>query len=109
MSPDAILTVDAKASCCELRSLALIKYTFGRRPKESERPPRVAAPSRITQNLRRKGKLMARRTFKIIGLASSLLVVALGASSQMQAQSNTPYPSMAALDQYLMDRNAEIA
>jgi hypothetical protein len=52
---------------------------------------------------------MARRTFKIIGLASSLLVVALGASSQMQAQSNTPYPSMAPLDQYLMDRDAEIA
>jgi hypothetical protein len=53
---------------------------------------------------------MARRTFKIIGLASSVLAVALGASSQMRAQSQTPYPSMAALNQYLMpDRNAEIA
>ena len=62
-----------------------------------------------SHNLRRKGKFMARRTFKILGLASSLLVVALGASSQMQAQSNTPYPSMAPLDQYLMDRDAEIA
>src|SRR5271169_1457381 len=62
-----------------------------------------------SHNLRRKGKLMARRTFKILGLASSLLVVALGASSQMQAQSNPPYPSMAPLDQYLMDRDAEIA
>ena len=39
-----------------------------------------------------------------------MLVVALGAISQMQAQSKTPYPSMAPLDQYLMpDRNAEIA
>ena len=39
-----------------------------------------------------------------------MLVLALGAISQMQAQSKTPYPSMAALDQYLMpDRNAEIA
>lgn len=38
-----------------------------------------------------------------------MLVVALGAIS-MQAQSKTPYPSMAALDRYLMpDRNAEIA
>jgi hypothetical protein len=52
---------------------------------------------------------MGRRTFKIIGLASSLLAVALGASVQLQAQSKTPYPSMAALNQYLMlDRNAEI-
>jgi hypothetical protein len=63
-----------------------------------------------SQNPRRKGKLMSRRTFRIIGLASSVLVVALGASSQMQAQSKTPYPSMAPLDQYLIgDRNAEIA
>jgi hypothetical protein len=39
-----------------------------------------------------------------------VLVVALGAISQMEAQSKNPYPSMAALDQYLMpDRNAEIA
>jgi hypothetical protein len=41
-------------------------------------------------------------------LASSVLVVALAALSQ--AQSKTPYPCMAPLDQYLMaDRNAEIA
>jgi len=30
MSPEAVLTVDTKASCCVLRSLALIKYTFRR-------------------------------------------------------------------------------
>ena len=53
---------------------------------------------------------MGRRTFKIIGLASSLLAVALGGSSLLQAQSKTSYPNMAALTQYLMpDRNAEIA
>jgi hypothetical protein len=53
---------------------------------------------------------MGGSTFKITGLASSVLVVALGASSQMLAQSKTPYPSMAPLDQYLIaDRNAEIA
>jgi hypothetical protein len=51
---------------------------------------------------------MGRRTLKIIALASSVLVVALAALSQ--AQSTTPYRSMAPLDQYLMaDRNAEIA
>jgi hypothetical protein len=53
---------------------------------------------------------MGRRTRQIIGIAGSVLVVALGASSPMQAQSQTPYPSMAALNQYLIpDRNAEIA
>jgi hypothetical protein len=53
---------------------------------------------------------MGRRTRKTVGLASSVLVVALGAIPQMEAQSQIPYPSMAALDRYLMpDRNAEIA
>jgi len=53
---------------------------------------------------------MDRRTLKIVAFGSSVLVVALGAVSQMQAQSKTLYPSMAPLDQYLMpDRNAEIA
>ena len=53
---------------------------------------------------------MGRGTSKIIGLASSVLAVALGASSQMQAQSKPPYSSMATLSEYLMpDRNAEIA
>ena len=51
---------------------------------------------------------MGRRTLTIIALASSVLVVALAALSQ--AQSKTPYPSMAPLDQYLIaDQNAEIA
>jgi hypothetical protein len=53
---------------------------------------------------------VGRRTFRIIGFASSLLAVALGASLPLQAQSKTSYPSMAAPSQYLMpDRNAEIA
>jgi hypothetical protein len=53
---------------------------------------------------------MSRRTCKIIGLASCVLAAGLGVSSQMQAQSKTPYPSMAPLSEYLMpDRNAEIA
>src|ERR1700729_99574 len=53
---------------------------------------------------------MEQKTLKRIALAGSVLVLALAAISQMQAQSKTPYPDMAALDQYLMpDRNAEIA
>src|SRR6202451_4358600 len=53
---------------------------------------------------------MEQKTLKRIALGSSVLVLALGAISQMEAQSNTPYPNMAAPNQYLMpDRNAEIA
>ena len=53
---------------------------------------------------------MGQRKLKIIALGSSVLVVALSAISQMQAQSKTSYPTMAALDRYIMpDRNAEIA
>ena len=55
---------------------------------------------------------MDQRTLKlkIIALGSLVLVVALGAISQLRAQSKTPYPDMAPLEQYLMpDRNAEIA
>jgi len=53
---------------------------------------------------------MGQRRRRIIALGSTVLVAALAAAGQMQAQSKTPYPSMAPLDQYLMpDRNAEIA
>jgi hypothetical protein len=53
---------------------------------------------------------MRQRTLKLVALGIPALAVALGAIAQVQAQSKTPYPSMAALDQYLMpDRNAEIA
>src|ERR1700683_2548425 len=53
---------------------------------------------------------MDRKIRKVTALGSSVLVIALGAISQMQAQYKNPYPSMAPLNQYLMkDRNAEIA
>src|SRR5262249_35196613 len=53
---------------------------------------------------------MNRKTFKKIALTSLALVAALGLAWQAQAQdAKTPYPSMAPLEQYLMDRNAEIA
>ncbi len=47
---------------------------------------------------------------KTIEVAIFALAVVLGAWWQAQAQDpKTPYPSMVALDQYLMERNAEIA
>jgi len=52
---------------------------------------------------------MGRRTLKAIAFGSFLLIIAMSAASQVQAQSQTPYPSMASLDQYLMERDAEIA
>jgi len=46
----------------------------------------------------------------MIALRSFALVVVLGAAWQAQAQdAKAPYPSMAPLDLYLMERNAEIA
>ena len=52
---------------------------------------------------------MCERTLTVIAFAISMLAAAQGAVLQMQAQSKTLYPSMAPLDQYLMDRDAEIA
>ncbi|MGH9759754.1 MAG: hypothetical protein ACREDR_36650, partial [Blastocatellia bacterium] len=52
---------------------------------------------------------MRRKVLRTLALSFALFVV-LAAVSKAQAQENkTPYPSMAQLDQYLMDRNAEIA
>lgn len=53
---------------------------------------------------------MRRKGFRALGVRSLALVVVLGAAWKGQAQDNkTPYPSMAPLDQYLMERNDEIA
>ena len=53
---------------------------------------------------------MQRKILRTIALASFALVVGLGAAGQSQAQDvKAPYPSMAPLDQYLMERNTEIA
>jgi len=53
---------------------------------------------------------MNRKTVKAIALGAFALVIVLGARRPAQAQNaKAPYPSMAPLDQYLMDRNAEIA
>ena len=53
---------------------------------------------------------MLRKILSTIALGSFPLVVMLGATGQVQAQdAQTPYPSMAPFDQYLMERNAEIA
>ena len=53
---------------------------------------------------------MNRKIAKTFALGSYVMVVVLGVWSHAQAQdAKTPYPSMAPLDQYLMERNAEIA
>jgi len=53
---------------------------------------------------------MQRKALRTIALRSFAPVVVLAAAWQVQAQdANAPYPSMAPLDQYLMERNAEIA
>jgi hypothetical protein len=53
---------------------------------------------------------MTRTKFIMITSLILGLIAALGSPKQTPAQDNkTPYPSMAPLDQYLMDRNAEIA
>jgi hypothetical protein len=53
---------------------------------------------------------MQRKILRMIALRSFALVVVLGAAWQAQAQdAKAPYPSMAPLDLYLMERNAEIA
>lgn len=52
---------------------------------------------------------MKRKALGTIALSSAALVVMLAAVRQAQAQdAKAPYPSMAPLDQYLMERNAEI-
>src|SRR5260370_3480283 len=53
---------------------------------------------------------MNRKMVKTIALESVVLVVGVSGPWQVRAQDNkTPYPSMAPLAQYLMERNAEIA
>src|ERR1700724_1752931 len=52
---------------------------------------------------------MKRKALRAIALRSFALVVVVAAAWQAQAQdTKTPYPNMAPLDQYLMDRDAEI-
>jgi hypothetical protein len=53
---------------------------------------------------------MNTKKFAVVAFLIVALILAFGAPWQMQAQENkTPYPNMAPLDQYLMDRDAEIA
>jgi len=57
-----------------------------------------------------KSMKMKRKAPRTIALRGFALLVVLAAAWQAQAQdAKTPYPSMAPLEQYLMERNAEIA
>src|SRR5258708_11191546 len=52
---------------------------------------------------------MKRKALRTIALTSFALVLVLAAEWRAQAQdAKAPYPSMAPLDQYLMERKAEI-
>jgi hypothetical protein len=54
---------------------------------------------------------MKPNTLRMLGLIRSLaMIVVLGSTGQAQSEgAKSPYPSIAPLDQYLMERNAEIA
>jgi len=53
---------------------------------------------------------MGQKIVAMIALGTFALLIGLGGLRQAQAQeAKEPYPSMAPLDQYLMERNAEIA
>lgn len=53
---------------------------------------------------------MKPKTLRMIAVKGFAMLVVLGVTLQAQAQeSKLPYPSMAPLDQYLTERNAEIA
>jgi len=53
---------------------------------------------------------MLEKRLGLIAISGFALLVVLGTASQMRAQeAKTPYPKMAPIEQYLMDRTAEIA
>jgi len=53
---------------------------------------------------------MHQKILRTIASGSLALVIVLGVAGQAQAQdAKAPYPNMAPLDQYLMERNAEVA
>jgi hypothetical protein len=53
---------------------------------------------------------MLRNAGKAVGWANAVVLAAFGAAWPIQAQDTTsPYPNMAPIEQYRMDRNAEIA
>src|SRR6266478_8536940 len=53
---------------------------------------------------------MGQKIVAVIALGTFALVIGLGKLRQTQArEAKAPYPSMAMLDQYLIERNAEIA
>ena len=100
MSPEAILTVDAEASCCVLRSLALIKYTFRRwadlRTQWVEMEATVnqrAAPKCLFEGITMKMNVTKTSMFGILVLAELLGALAHRAAQDHQA----PDPNKASL------------
>ncbi len=53
---------------------------------------------------------MNRKALRVFALRSLVLVLVVAAARQAQPQDpKTPYPTMAPVDQYMMERSAEIA
>ena len=53
---------------------------------------------------------MRRKILRAVALSGFAVVVLLGAAWRAQAQdAKTPYPKMAPVEQYMMERSAEIA
>ena len=70
---------------------------------------RISAPGFLSSTALRE-ELMDRNTLSAGASLVVAVICAFAAPLQMRAQDpKTPYPSMAPLDQYLMERNAEIA
>jgi hypothetical protein len=66
-------------------------------------------PEFVSRKSRSPEKSMRRNGLRTFVVGSFALVVVLGAAWRAQAQDiKTAYPSMAPLDEYLMERNAEI-
>jgi hypothetical protein len=70
----------------------------------------TSGQGRQEENSFSQEKSMKPKALRTIVLRNLALVAALGAAWQVSAQdAKAPYPSMAPFDQYLMERNAEIA
>jgi hypothetical protein len=71
---------------------------------------RATHPKRPEKRPILRRKTMRKRKVGAIAIKSFALLVVLSAAYQAMAQdATTPYPNMAPIEQYLMDRTAEIA
>src|SRR3984957_18147153 len=95
------------------RNVSMGRFHSSRQGVEIRKPnQRVqsSSASKLYWNPYRRGKSMTRKLVRTITLGTFALVAVLCAARPGRAaDTKTPYPSMAPLDQHLMDRNAESA